>query len=279
MKNSPTKSIVITTFNRLEEFSACLEHLRRCSKLSEFNLIIVYHKEYSQSLAKINEFDHKFKYVFAVDGSGKTAIQNMNHNRIVAMRFAFEDLNSKYVVAIEDDVLLGYDALTFSDVLIKRYCKDKNFRSVNLGYRQSKDSVELNTYGIFRYGLFGQGAAISKNVWNRVNHLNLLADSDRIGFDSLVEAFWKTGFIIVPYASRYIDIGFNGTHAPKDSQDSYYSELQDSWVGIAPFLINDYKYVRAKYLWREDCVNYKKSHNLLYKLKYFKDKFTRFLSR
>lgn len=270
---NPKKSICIATYNRPKELSLCLKMLSNCKLIDEFNVVILFHEENMDSLSVINLFNYRYKHVLSVKGVDKTPLENMNNNRLILLKYCFEKLESDYVVSIEDDVLLSYDSLVFSDFIISKFSKKFFFRGVNLGSLENKKEVDKSSYGLFRYGLSGQGGVITRKVWKKINKLDLLKNLSKEGFDSLVEAYWKTGFVISPYASRYMDIGWRGTHAPKDPKHSYYSKLKQSWLGPRKVFIKKYLKKDDHYFWRHDCLKYISWHNPYYLLKFIKTKF------
>jgi hypothetical protein len=249
-------SILITVYNRFEEFQKCLDAIHACKYQENYNLVIVYHEEIPSTKLLLDLVEHPFLYLIPVNGIGRTALLNMNSNRILGLNFCFEKLGSEMVIAVEDDVQLGYDALVFSEDIILRYSKNSSFRGVNLGSRMPRSGDLFYSYGKFRYGISGQGSAMTKDTWRKINNLNLLQGISYKGFDSLVEDYFKTGFVISPYASRYLDEGWRGTHASPDPNHPYYIDLQKSFVGSLPFAQQRLSCVRSKYSWRKDCIPY-----------------------
>ena len=261
MKN---KSVLITTFDRVTELNNSIIALKNCFKFSEYNLVIVYHIERPETKSYIEGINNCNVICLAVDGTGKSGLENMNNNRIYGLDYCFNVLNSKFVIAIEDDIVLGYDALFFCEKVLIHFENNLFFRGINLGSKEKLTNSNKFSYGIFRYGLFGQGSLITKKQWGLIRKLNVFKNIKKTGFDSLVEDYYKSGFVIMPYASRYIDNGWNGTHAPKDPNDIYYKLLSESWVGTHEFHISNYKLQNLSYNWREDCITYKPKNNLKY---------------
>jgi hypothetical protein len=247
--------------------------LTNCKFVDQFNIVLLFHQEHPKAFEVINLYHFKHRHIISVDGLHKTPLENMNNNRLVLLKYCFENLASKYVISIEDDVLLAYDSLSFSDFIINKYAKKYFFRGINLGSMEPKNTTDNNSYGLFRYGLSGQGGVITIRMWKKIINLNLLKNLSVEGFDSMVEAYWKTGFVVAPYASRYIDIGWRGTHAPKDSSNWYYKKLRKSWLGPSKNYIKQYIKRDRQYLWRSDCIKYNCLHNPYYFLKFLKNKF------
>ncbi len=259
MKN---KSVLITTYDRVTELNNSILALKNCVNFSEYNLVIIYHIERPTTKSYIETIKDSNIICLPVDGTGKSGLENMNYNRIFGLDYCFNFLNSEFVIAIEDDILLGYDALFFSEKILNKFKDNLLFRGVNLGSKEKITSTNKFAYGRFRYGLFGQGSLITNREWKILRKLNIFKYIKYTGFDALVEHYYKTGFVIMPYASRYVDKGWNGTHAPKDPNDIYYKSLNESWVGTLEFQISDYKEEYLVYNWREDCITYKSKNNL-----------------
>lgn len=254
-------SILVTAFNRVLELEKALQAIQQCKGSEKYRLVIIYHEEQKASKDYIDHITIKNAIKIPIIGVGRSGLENMNKNRIFGLDYCFDMLSSEYVIAIEDDIVLGYDALIFSDQIINKYGSDKDFRGVNLGSRMCLDEKKKFSYGLFRYGLFGQGGAITREQWKKIKNLDLLSNHKFAGFDSLVEDYYKSGYVIMPYASRYIDNGWNGTHAPKDPVHEYYEDLRKSFVGDDRFEIKEYEYKELPYLWREDCLKYSKNMN------------------
>jgi hypothetical protein len=259
------KTILITTHSKTDELKQAIQHLVACKNFYEYHLVIVYHEEVVTTDTFVKNINLKQFTSIPVNGSKKTKLENINHNRILGLNYCFDECNADYVVVIEDDVLCGYDTLVFCDKLIERYRENKNFRGINLGSKEKYNEAKRQEYGIFRYGLFGQGSAITKQTWARIKALNLLNELSDQGFDFLVEYYYKTGFVIMPRCSRYVDIGWNGTHTPKDPNDDYYRRLRESWVGASYFPDIDYQCMRFQFEWREDCTPYDEYKNLVFR--------------
>jgi hypothetical protein len=256
------KAILVTTYNRVKELDLCLKALAACATFSDYYLVIVYHQEQEANNIFISGLNYQYGIYLPVDGSGRKGLENMNRNRITGLNYCFDTLNVESVVAVEDDVVCGYDALTFCSAMIKQYTNDPEFRGVNLGSKEPFHTNYLRDYNLFRFGIFGQGGAVTKPIWRKINKLGLLRHHAARGFDFLVEHYYKTGFVVMPRCSRYIDLGWNGTHAPKDPMDQYYQSLNGSWVGSTSFEVPAYRVKTFSYDWRDDCLPYKKNSNI-----------------
>jgi hypothetical protein len=94
--------------------------------------------------------------------------------------------------------------------------------------------------------------------------------------DGLVESYLKTGYMVTPNHSMFIDRGWNGTHAPSDSADPYYSELKSSFElngsENGQFDLHD-----IEPNWREDCIVFHHKADFEFKLRHAKFRLKFFL--
>jgi hypothetical protein len=134
-------------------------------------------------------------------------------------------------LAVEDDIELGTDAIRFVSEMFQVHQKKVLFRGVNLGSFELEGQVSLEGFSRLSYGLHGQAAAISKRTWRHFSPKKLIKNARTTPLDSAMENFLKMGYMVTPNRSRYLDNGWNGTHAPKDPNDSYFKKLRKSWVG------------------------------------------------
>lgn len=273
------KAILIATYNKTDELQKVLDHLASCSTFSSYQVVIFYHSEVTKTVAFVTQLNLANLVLVPVDGSARSKLENINSNRIDGLDYCFYTLGVDYVVAIEDDVLCGYDTLVFCEKMIETYRDDEHFRGVNLGSKEVFNEANRFEYGLFRYGLFGQGGAVTKQTWMKIKRLNILNKLTDQGFDFLVEHYYKTGFVIMPRCSRYIDIGWNGTHAPKDPNHQYYQALKLSWVGASAFPIESYRSNCFPFRWRKDCIKYSAIKNFCYFLKFEIYRLKQFIKR
>jgi hypothetical protein len=262
------QAILIATYNKINELKKVLDCLAVCPLFQTHQVVIVYHTEVAETAIFLTRLKLANCTLIPVDGSGRSKLENINRNRIIGLDYCFERLGLEYVVAIEDDVLCGYDTLVFCQKMIETFRDDVNFRGVNLGSKEVFNEDGRSEYGLFRYGLFGQGGAVTRQTWNQIKRLKILSCIVDQGFDFLVEDYYKTGFVIMPRCSRYVDIGWNGTHSPKDPNHHYYTSLKASWVGTTAFPLPNYRLSSFQFNWRVDCIKYKRFQNLYYIIKF-----------
>lgn len=176
-------------------------------------------------------------------------------------------------MAVEDDVEIARDSALFCAFAIDKYWGNPNFRDVNLGSRIPKTSQSkvINSFSLVRYGLHGQAGLLTSTSWRYIKKYNLgLGGSD--GFDVQVESYLKTGFMVTPNYSRYLDRGFDSfaIHAPKNSEDAAFTATKNSYIGRDYIVPNvPYSLKQIYYTsWRIDAVAYKRIDKLKYWLKH-----------
>ena len=245
-------AIVLSTFSRDKELSACLEKIIEANKDFNLPLIVVHQLGYPKVGQVISDFRSNIDYCIELNGENLSPLENINRNRILSYQLSFNWLQSDWVIAIEEDVLIAKDTVKFVNYVMEKYDGKIGFRGVNLGSRELKTKENSETYSKLRFGINGQASAITRKTWNHFNQDRLISRSRTQPFDAQVENFLKTGYMITPNASRLLDTGWNGTHAPKDPNEEYYLQLRNSWVGMDELGIDGYTLNNTKHSWRGD---------------------------
>ena len=180
----------------------------------------------------------------------------INHNVRTGLQLAFDVRQSDHALLVEDDVLLGYDCLVFSQSMHEKYDHMDRFRGVNAFSKEPLSKDRFFSYGTFRYGI-GQGWSISAKIWQQLKPF--WPSGSMQHFDALVEPWFRNGFVVMPYCSRSCNIGFGGSaHSPMDESDEYYVTMRASWVGNDPFKLQPYVLNNElAYTWRADCITFK----------------------
>lgn len=258
MKKKNLKGLIlVNVYSRDKEAKLCLNHISKANELLNLPILVVHqigNKRVSQIL---KEYRNQIKHLIEIDGDNLSALENINKNRILGYSIGFDWMNCDWVLAVEEDTLIARDSIFFVEQIMERYHKALLFRGINLGSRQPFQSNLLATYSLLRYGMHGQASAITRKTWEHFDKKVLLEKSASIPFDSQIENYLKLGFMVTPNLSRYIDIGWNGTHAPKDPNSKYYAELKNSWVKNLEVRNNIYFRKDISHTWREDVEIYK----------------------
>ena len=105
--------IVVSCFSRAAELSICLDQIILANQ--SFNLpILVVHQIGNEDVDKVlKSYRKHIDYYFQLDGDGYSPLENINRNRILSYIIGFNWLNSDWVFAIEEDVLISQDSINF----------------------------------------------------------------------------------------------------------------------------------------------------------------------
>jgi hypothetical protein len=163
--------------------------------------------------------------------------------------------------------MISCDALNFIDEMFTRYRKTRAFRGINLGSHQPLSIENQSTYSLLRFGLQGQGGVITRKTWSKLFNDKLFMDISKEGWDSKFEYFIKSGFMVTPNASRILDRGWGGTHAPADPMSPYFERMSKSWVGKIDSIPTKYRKENEIHLWRNDAIIYRKRDSMLFYLR------------
>lgn len=252
-----TKTIILIVFNRPAKTKETLAALRKAYLIDQFNLIVIRQEgsaEVKQIIDEISWIDTTHHVItYATHSSVKYRI---NNNVRTGLDLAFVNLACEYAVVVEDDILIGYDFFHFCDAMHVRYADDKKFRAINAFSKEPYQGNMLWSYGKFRYGI-GKGWSISRLAWQTLQTYWKPGVDQH--FDYLIEEWTREGFVLMPYCSRSLDIGWGagGSHSPEDEFDEHWVAMKKSWVGSVPFQFEGYQCVeRLPFTWRSDCVPY-----------------------
>lgn len=206
----------------------------------------------------------KINMLIELDGSAGSVPQNISANRIAGYAAGFDSYNADWILAVEDDVLLASDTLTFINYIFEKYEKNRKFRGINLGSKLVKSERGENSFCKTRFGIYGQGSMITIKTWRKLKKFNLISVALTTHWDSTFEYFVKTGFMVAPNNSRYIDRGINGTHMGSHSSDNYFSDVERSFIGFEPKKFSTYVELDLGYWWRKDLKKYSPLTNIFY---------------
>lgn len=272
--------ILVNAYARTSELDSCLRSVVNASKNFGTTRLLVHQLGVPES-CKISEKYKEFFDIKYLSPLGENALQRINHNRIVGLTELFDNRGMDAVLAIEDDIEIAHDAVNFCMNSLDLYKNNRNFRGINLGSRIEKpnNADSLREYSLIRYGLHGQAGVITQNTWVQINRWRLLDNLDS-GFDAKIEQFLKTGFMVTPNHSRYLDRGFDvyATHAEKNPLHRDFVLNKKSFVGDQYWPVPD-KYILKQEnhgVWRNDALEFNKSENIYF---WFKFLFRRFTSR
>ena len=260
-------SIAIVVFDRANLLEKLLKSLRNCDGIEKYSVIIVQqiHSKLVDEVILANS--DLIDIHVRVKGNSRTTTENIAFNRYLATGVGFDACQSSFVIGLEDDVEISHDALDFAKTMFLKYRNNKYFRGVNFG-SQLLFSPELDeTYTKLRYGIHGQAHLLPRATWENGNYSHVLK-KDAGHYDGEVEHFLKTGFMITPNNSRYIDNGEFGSHMGGKDESQYFQNLRASFVENSPR--TSYKYTELKIVhnWRADCIPFRIHHQIKFKVRY-----------
>jgi hypothetical protein len=249
-------AILLATYSRPDELEKCLKSLTNQLARVEPVIVVIFQRGNIQVQRVLEKFRQDIHYLFETDALGTSPLENINFNRILGYELCFEYLKFDWVLAVEEDIVISNDSFEFCNEAMTKYWKHPLFRGVNLGSFEKMNVVNKHTYSLISYGMHGQASAITKFTWDRLPKDRLRKSSSNDGFDGQVENFLKIGFFVTPNSSRYLDYGWNGTHASQDKRDNYYQLLRESWAGDVSVLPDNYLHMQVTHNWRADALKF-----------------------
>jgi hypothetical protein len=251
-------SILVLTFSRAELLHELLESISNLKNRKDVKLIVVRQTGYEEVGKVIEKWRNNIEVLLEIDGVGNSIPENIGRNRLSGYAVAFDALGSDWVLAVEEDVLLAEDSLLFTKFIVDKFNKKRNFRGINLGSRLPVSDIGKNSYCKTRYGVYGQGAVMTRKTWSRMQAWKVIEYSRFGHWDAAMESYMKTGLSIAPNNSRYLDRGWTGTHTPSNPEDPYYLDISNSYVGSIPLAsLPNYKQADIGYWWRSDLREFK----------------------
>jgi hypothetical protein len=251
IESGESGAILIVAFSRPQELRKCLNSIRNQS-INGLPVVVLHQTGNTEVSQVIEENLDLISNLFQFNNIGYSPLQNINLNRILGYKICFEIMLFDWVIAIEDDIELASDAVEFVIQMHERYKNKKMYRGINLGSLENSKNAKINTYSRLSYGLHGQASAIPERTWAKFNSRRAVSSSITEPLDSLMENFLKRGYMITPNRSRFKDNGWNGTHAPKDPKDKYFSSIEKSWTGYNTKRVTFYVQSDQNHSWRRD---------------------------
>lgn len=245
-------SITVAAFSRHDELARSLRAIDVARGDRDIPLIVVHQTGYPEVSKVIDKWRERIDILITTDGQGSSPLSNINMNALLCREIAFKWLLCDWSLGVEEDTEIAPDAISFIEFTYKKYRNNPFFRGVNLGSKEAFRSNMENSYNLVSYGIQGQASMITNKTWSHFNTSKLRKNADKSGLDSMMEHYVKSGFMCTPHNSRYIDSGWNGTHASSNPDDEYYVSLRNSFTKLN--LNSSINYIISKYdiNWRED---------------------------
>lgn len=272
--NPKTKGVInLQTYSRPHLLEKCLNSIYSMERQELYSKVIVLQIGDHRVEDLVYSFADDSTRILRVDGSGKSPLQNMNINRWSALDYAFRFPNIEWVLSIEEDVEVAREAIIFIEQVYQSFKDNRKFRGINLGSRMY-DADLIDTFSLQRYGIHGCGSVMTKRMW-RMAQMNLTKYTlKNFALDGTLEAIAKTGFMVNPNVTLYLDHGWDsGTHNRHTGKELHYEENLRSWNLRKSKFTFQFREKSIPIRWRQDCVPYEKSENFLYNVKAFVHRF------
>ena len=262
--------IVVFCHSRAAMLEKCLDSINSANKRQQWKLVLV-HQIGSNSVQNVvNKNLSKVDILVTVKPNFDFPLGNINYNRILGTSICFDQLGADYLLAIEEDNLISKDALSFISFAYEEYKDNKYFRGVNLGSIEFGNSISKEGFSLLRSGLHGSAGVLTKQSWDTIKKKRLFRfdlSNKQKAWDSQIEFYLKTGFMVTPNRSRNLDLGAGGTFAPKSITDPYFKKITKSWYKSRSSARINYRRIQIKHSWRKDVIAFNRIHNIFYKLR------------
>jgi hypothetical protein len=264
MKN---KLIVVFCYSRAAELDKCLTSLRNARGLNAWKIIVLQQHGH----AKVDKIVAKHRSIIntsiIVKPGYQSVLGNINNNRILGMRIAFNEFNADCVLGIEEDNLISTDALEFIDFILCNYNNKRFFMGINLGSLEYGKHIESGGFSLLRSGLHGSAGVLTRKTWlalEKRGYLDFDFEDLKNPWDVMIEFYLKRGFMVTSNLSKNLDIGYGGAFSPKDSNDHLFVSNRRSWNQSNRFRNFRYIHSQIPHNMKKDIIAFNNKHNILY---------------
>lgn len=264
--------INLQTYSRPHLLAKCLDSIFAMENIDNYKKLFVLQIGNSTVEQLIYKRVDSTTEIIEVDGKTRSPLENMNFNRWLALQKAFERDGCDWVLSIEEDVEVAPETLIFIEEIYAKYKYTKDFRGINLGSILSSQDL-LATFSLQRFGVHGCGSVLTKETWNRMKKLKIERTLKEFALDGAIEGITKSGFMVTPNVTLYLDHGWDsGTHNKSSYFDTHFVLNRQSWQARISSKTKDFKLQMLTIPWREDCVPYNKRDNIEYSLRCVKSR-------
>jgi len=266
-KKENFKVIVVFCNSRAKLLNKCLTSLAAATGIKSWTLILIQQEGYLEVSKVVDKHKDLIDILIRVQPQYGFPLGNINYNRILGTRFSFDDLHANYVLGIEEDNVISKDALNLVDFIYSKYKNNKSFRGINLGSIEYGENISKDSYSLLRFGLHGSAGVLTNRSWKYIKKKKLLdfdLNNKNSAWDAKIEFYLKSGFMATPNLSRNLDLGYDGTFAPKSESDPYFIGIKKSWESVPSEYNLKYKRKQIKHNLRQDAIGYKRRHGLIY---------------
>jgi hypothetical protein len=259
--------INLATYSRPELLKKCLSSIASAEKSQNYPKLIVLQNGDAEVSRNVNEFADQQTQIIEVDGTQRTPLQNINHNRWLSWKSGFENSDIDWMLSVEEDVVLHPSTLLFVEQILNKYSGRPQFRGINLASRLN-DTENLGTFSELRFGLHGCGAVIPRETWDLFTKFEFGDKLETEPLDALIEPILKTGYMVTPNLSLLEDFGwYKGTHTSSDSTDVHYVEISNSFKANRLPISFEFQLKPVNPQWRSDCILYSDADDFYFKVK------------
>lgn len=249
-------ALLFITYNRPVHFERVMSAAEESHGFEKLLKIVVQqgsNRNISNFIAK-REYDVcLLKTQFLQKTSSRARI---NYNMHLGVMTAFEQFDCDFIIVLEDDIVVSPYFFTFVESVMKEHLQNVKFRAVN-GFSQnlfSSDQV-IDKFGYIRlnYGV-GWGWAMPRRTYFALKNSWTGMEDDH--WDSLIEPYFRTGYVINPSLSFISNIGLEGSGAHSGTNLELERLIELSFKeNLKRFALGFNEIIEApqQFIWRNDC--------------------------
>ena len=229
---------------------------------SEYKKFIVLQLGNRDVEALVWEYEDENTEILEIDGSSRSPLQNMNFNRWTAFEKAFGEYGADWILSLEEDIEVAPETLIFVESVYKTYRNNPKFRGINLGSVLRNNELS-ETFSLQRFGVHGCGTVMTRSTWEKLKFWRIKDTLGRIALDGALEGFSKSGFMVTPNITMYLDNGWDsGTHTKGTGKEPHYVSNRESWQIRLMNQARTFRELPIEIPWRNDCIPYDDSQDL-----------------
>jgi hypothetical protein len=256
-QETPLGAIVLITHKRTKQLSIVIESLEQSWVDSYIQLFVILHDSESQ----VKEIVESIKFISpkilnVSRDTIPTPREAISRNIFDGLSQAFLNQQIDYVTVLEDDILVRRDFLSFNSSVIAIESSREKFRGINGFSGERYNPSQEFAYSRFRYG-FGWGWTITRKTWNEVKII--WASDFESHWDSAVEPYIRSGYVVMPHNSRILNLGFDASATHTLDGGLHGENLRNSFqntTSITRHLNHTLNYTVFSLNWRQDVFSF-----------------------
>lgn len=247
-------SILVMGHKRASHLKATLEGLRNARNFNRYRLVVILDGHFPEVREVVENSVDPDLLVETSHPEGWTARHRILENLNLGLKHAFMDERTEYCVVFEDDIVIAPEFLDFVDNVIASRKNDSRFRAVN-GFSNfiPQDASDMRAYVRGNFGV-GWGWALTRKTYRRI--ARILDQGGDHHWDSRIEPFIRTGYVINPARSLVRNIGLDGSgsHTSSEEDRILARTIDDSFRKTFREESSDWAKRVVPLRWREDYV-------------------------